>query len=206
MEAFLVRRTTPLILVLLCSAAFLTVVSSAPFSSPFLATSSRLGSVFTPAFAAQAAEPLVWEGKTVYKYVTKLRPTTLNGKVVGDKGARGKYVTKIMRFSATTYYAESVISVLNINSGGKELTIRVATSCTGLSQDITAQWTNITSNKTGRRKRYSFVFTYTDGPKSLAKLREQTEGVFKALGDYTQVGHANNENALCGQFKKVKVK
>ncbi|CAI5481677.1 unnamed protein product [Closterium sp. Yama58-4] len=97
------------------------------------------------------------------KYVAKFRPSTLNRKVIGDKGASGKYVRKIVRYSATTYYSESVISILTIKTGGKEPNIRVAKSCTGASQDIPAQWTNITSDKTGRRKRYSFVFTYIEG-------------------------------------------
>ncbi|CAI5532020.1 unnamed protein product, partial [Closterium sp. Naga37s-1] len=77
-------------------AAFLTAVASAPIVPPFLLARSALhGGVSTTAPAAQA-KPLVWKGRTVYKYVTKLRPTRLEGKVVGDKGASGKYVTKIV--------------------------------------------------------------------------------------------------------------
>ncbi|CAI7792882.1 unnamed protein product [Closterium sp. NIES-54] len=66
MKASLVRRTTPLDLVVLC-AAFLTAVASAPIVPPFLLTRSALhGGVSTTAPAAQA-KPLVWKGRTVCK-------------------------------------------------------------------------------------------------------------------------------------------
>ncbi|CAI5496735.1 unnamed protein product, partial [Closterium sp. Naga37s-1] len=74
-------------------AAFLAAGASASIFPPFLAH----GGVSNPAAsAAQAAKPMVWKGKTVLKYVAKFRPSTLNGKVIGDKGASGKYVTKIV--------------------------------------------------------------------------------------------------------------
>ncbi|CAI5511700.1 unnamed protein product [Closterium sp. Naga37s-1] len=76
----------------LARAAFLTAVASAPIVPPFLLARSALhGGVSTTAPAAQA-KPLVWKGRTIYKYVTKLRPTRLNGKVVGDKGTQQQLI------------------------------------------------------------------------------------------------------------------
>ncbi|CAI5503868.1 unnamed protein product [Closterium sp. Naga37s-1] len=45
------------------------------------------------------ASPLVSKGgKAIVKYVVKLRPTKVNGKVIGDIGAWGKAVAKAIRY------------------------------------------------------------------------------------------------------------
>ncbi|CAI5496734.1 unnamed protein product, partial [Closterium sp. Naga37s-1] len=93
-------------------AAFLTAVSesSAPIFPPFLAGSSSsshggvskivggsnspptpAASATKPAFPAKSGKP-----RTVRKYVAKLNPTKLKGKVIGDRGAAGKYAIKIV--------------------------------------------------------------------------------------------------------------
>ncbi|CAI5506066.1 unnamed protein product [Closterium sp. Naga37s-1] len=82
----------------LCRAVFFTA-SSAAFP-PFL---SRVGSASAASTAAQA-EPLAVKGKTVEKWVAKLRPAKINGKVVGDKGASGKTVVKVVSVSSAKNY------------------------------------------------------------------------------------------------------
>ncbi|CAI5475132.1 unnamed protein product [Closterium sp. Yama58-4] len=91
------RRTPAPVFLLLC-AAFLTAVAASTLP-PF---PLRDGSVLTAASAAQA-KPSVWKGKAIIKYVNKLRPTKINGKVVGDKGAFSKLVLSGVRYSATYY-------------------------------------------------------------------------------------------------------
>ncbi|CAI5486636.1 unnamed protein product [Closterium sp. Naga37s-1] len=78
--------------------------------------------------SAAHARPLVSKGKTTMKYVVNLRPTKVNGKIVGDKGASGKVVLKVVRYSATSYYHHYVLQVLNIKSEGKAPRIRRTTT------------------------------------------------------------------------------
>ncbi|CAI5940738.1 unnamed protein product [Closterium sp. NIES-64] len=47
--------------------------------------------------SAAQARPLANKGKTIFKYVVKLRPTKRNGKVVGDAGASGKILVKALK-------------------------------------------------------------------------------------------------------------
>ncbi|CAI7775750.1 unnamed protein product, partial [Closterium sp. NIES-53] len=71
-------------------AALFTAAASASLLSPLL---PRGGDSVSPASVAHA-RPLVWQGKTIFKYAVKLHPTKINGKLVGDEGASGKYIVK----------------------------------------------------------------------------------------------------------------
>ncbi|CAI5506069.1 unnamed protein product [Closterium sp. Naga37s-1] len=196
------ERAAPLVFSLLCAAFFFGSAASASIFPPFLA---HLGSPPGAASAAQAVKPLYWKGKTVIKYVAKMPPTKQNGKVVGDKGAWGRYVIKVVRYSATTYYATYDAFIMSIKSGGKEPYQGTGASCAG---DVTqggGQWTNITSDKNGRLKRYSFTSHLSFGPKSLAEMKTMIAlGLKQAGGPYIKIGHEKNPHAICGKLKKVK--
>ncbi|CAI5467437.1 unnamed protein product, partial [Closterium sp. Yama58-4] len=112
------KRVVFLVIVLLCAALF-TAATSASLLSPLL---PRGGDIISPASAAQA-RPMVWQGKTIFKYVVKLRPTKINGKLVGDEDASGKYILKAVRYSATSYYIKYTVDILNIRSGGEAPTM-----------------------------------------------------------------------------------
>ncbi|CAI5518642.1 unnamed protein product, partial [Closterium sp. Naga37s-1] len=70
-------------------AALLTAAAPASALPPLLPRHGGSSAAY-----AALARPLRLKGKTVQKYVTKLYPTKLNGKLVGDKGASGKFVIK----------------------------------------------------------------------------------------------------------------
>ncbi|CAI5968986.1 unnamed protein product [Closterium sp. NIES-65] len=124
-------------------AALFTEAASASLLAPLL---PRGGDSVSPASAAQA-RPLVWQGKTIFKYAVKLHPTKINGKLVGDEGASGKYILKAVRYSATSYYIKYTVFILNIRSGGEAPTLSGGKSCaaTVLGQSG-VPWTNITSD------------------------------------------------------------
>ncbi|CAI5477403.1 unnamed protein product [Closterium sp. Yama58-4] len=180
----IMARSTPLVFVLLC-AAFFTVAASASIFPLFL---PKAGVSAGTAAAAQA-KPLVWKGKTVSSEVR----------------ASGKHVAKVVRYSATTYYATYHFAALNIKSGGKAPLFTHGFSCTEPSSGPDIQWVNITSDRTGRRKRYSFTFTVNQGPHSLADSREEVAGYYKVFGPYMRIGLENSKYpSLCGKVKKVK--
>ncbi|CAI5487728.1 unnamed protein product, partial [Closterium sp. Naga37s-1] len=52
------------------------------------------GSSAASAASTAQAKPLIYKGKRYGKYVAKLRPTKLNGKLVGDAGASGAISVK----------------------------------------------------------------------------------------------------------------
>ncbi|CAI5952486.1 unnamed protein product [Closterium sp. NIES-65] len=106
----------------LCAALFTVAASASLFPAAL-----RDGGV-TAASAAQT-KPLAWKGKTIAKYMTKLRPTKLNGRLVGDKGAPGKYVLKAVRYSPTSYYITYYMEILHIRSEGKMPTFSAGASC-----------------------------------------------------------------------------
>ncbi|CAI5506274.1 unnamed protein product [Closterium sp. Naga37s-1] len=110
---------------------------------------------------------------TTMKYVVKMRPTKLNGKVIGDKGASGKEVIKAVRRSASKYYIIYFFKVMNIRSGGAAPNVGSGSSCLGAVVGQQEQtWVNTATNKSGRRKRYSFTSTSEYGPMSEKEVRE----------------------------------
>ncbi|CAI5510519.1 unnamed protein product, partial [Closterium sp. Naga37s-1] len=93
------RALTLLCLLLLCAAVCTAYGASATsLLAPLVSHQggSSTASTATASSTASAAHgrPLVYKGKTIVKYVAKLRPTVLNGKVVGDAGASGKMMMK----------------------------------------------------------------------------------------------------------------
>ncbi|CAI7810195.1 unnamed protein product [Closterium sp. NIES-53] len=184
------------LLILLC-AAHLTAAAPASALPPLL---PRDGG--SSAASAAQARPLRLKGKTVQKYVTKLYPTKLNGKLVGDKGASGKFVIKAVRFSTATYYIVYIVKVFNIKSGGYP-SVGTGSSCAATELGaFPFPFKNITSAKSGRRKRYSFAFSGAQGP---MMLEEAFGGIVVVLVDglFVRVGYTGNFQALCGKLKKT---
>ncbi|CAI7775754.1 unnamed protein product [Closterium sp. NIES-53] len=87
------NRATSLQLMILFCAVLLTAVASASLLPPLLPPDENF-------YAASASQPrpLRWKGRRLSKYVAKLRPTKINGGLVGDKGASGKYVVEAVRY------------------------------------------------------------------------------------------------------------
>ncbi|CAI5529614.1 unnamed protein product, partial [Closterium sp. Naga37s-1] len=78
------RRTARLFSFLLCAAFFTAAASTPIFPRDCGGGGSGSG------VSAPQSKP--WKGKALMKYVVKYRPTKVNGKVVGDKGASAKLV------------------------------------------------------------------------------------------------------------------
>ncbi|CAI5466954.1 unnamed protein product [Closterium sp. Yama58-4] len=168
--------------ILLCAALFTAAASAASLLAPLL----------------PHAKPLV-KGKTVIKYVGNLRPTKVNGKVVGDKGASGKIIMKGIRYASTSYASSLFFQVLNIASGGEPPSTSFGASCipNGFEPPMSKTWVEVTSSKSARRKRYSFIVKEFSGAKSLAEVRS-------AMDEALRVNHSNNKLVLCGKLIKVK--
>ncbi|CAI5530359.1 unnamed protein product [Closterium sp. Naga37s-1] len=84
------------------SAAFFTAAAASASIPPSLLArsgSASSSSASASEVASLVAKPLAQKGKTVEKYVAKLRPPVL----VGDKGASGKAVMRVVRYSAKAY-------------------------------------------------------------------------------------------------------
>ncbi|GJP82974.1 hypothetical protein CLOP_g13187, partial [Closterium sp. NIES-67] len=139
-----------------------------------------------------------------------LRPTKRNGKVVGDKGASGSLVLKLVRYSSTSFAEVSRFRILNVKSGSEPLIGTARTCLTATPAAFTSPFVNATSDKGARRKRYSFFYdSSAGGMPSEANGRTDIEH-FLGLdaGDrYVVVGHPDNMLALCGKsVRKVNVK
>ncbi|CAI5469077.1 unnamed protein product [Closterium sp. Yama58-4] len=157
--------------------------------------------------ASQVAKPLARRGKIVDKYVAKLRPTKVNGKVIGCKGASGRMVMKITKYSATNYRYSFTTNLIKLqNGGGSPGFVSYAHSCTASNEfaDLIS-WYNIATDKDGRARRYSFqAFSLSEGP-----LADMRRGVAQRLsnGNYFQAGYTTTGGitvyALCGKIKKV---
>ncbi|CAI5518652.1 unnamed protein product [Closterium sp. Naga37s-1] len=185
------NRATSRQLILFC-AVLLTAVASASLLTPLL----------PPDAPASRTKPLRWKGRRMSKYVAKLRPTKINGGLVGDKGASGKYVVEAVRYSGTNSYMYLTLDVMNIKSGGKAPAVTISGSCAvNALGDTGLGFLNITSRKSGRRKRYSFTYSLTEGPKSAKEIRTMVaDKVLPAR--FVTIGHDINFMALCGKFKK----
>ncbi|CAI5527041.1 unnamed protein product [Closterium sp. Naga37s-1] len=181
------RPAAALFVILLCAALFTVAASAASAIAPFL----------------PHAKPLV-KGKTVIKYMGTLHPTKINGKVVGDKGASGKIVMKGIRYASTSYASSLFFQVLNIASGGEPPSTSFGASCipNSFEPPLTKTWVEVTSSKSARRKRYSFIVKEFSGAKSLAEVRSAM-GEAMASGKFIRVNHTNNKLVLCGKLTKV---
>ncbi|CAI5503455.1 unnamed protein product [Closterium sp. Naga37s-1] len=105
---------SPFIIVLLCAALF-TAAASASFLGPFFPR----GDGSSVPLASQAVKPQIWKGNVFEKYVAKLRPTKINGKVVGDKGASGIFVLKGVSYGGPVNAFYEVYALYrNLKSGG----------------------------------------------------------------------------------------
>ncbi|CAI5529635.1 unnamed protein product [Closterium sp. Naga37s-1] len=215
----------------LSGAAFLTAAASASIF-PLACSGGGGGGGSVDPFAAQA-KPLLWKGKALskalplyflpslrrgvasrkveaagalqLKYVVKFRPTKVKGKVVGDKGASAKLVITGVMYSSTLYYLRIRFRTLNVNSGGSIPTIGSGPSCTSpTTVSFAYPMINITSNKVGRRKHYSFKYLdELDHSCTVADLRTAVALLVSRLGKYPKVYHSKNLNALCGKVQKV---
>ncbi|CAI5482163.1 unnamed protein product, partial [Closterium sp. Yama58-4] len=155
---------------------------------------------------SSAVQAKPWKGKALMKYVVKYRPK-VKGKVIGDKGASAKLVITGLMYSSTLYNIRIRFHASNLNSGGAAPIVGgSATSCTSpTTVSFGYTMVNITSNKVGRRKRYSFKYLgETDQSCKVADLRSQVALTVSRLGKYSKVFHAKNLNALCGKIRKVK--
>ncbi|CAI5469079.1 unnamed protein product [Closterium sp. Yama58-4] len=133
-------------------------VSASSSSSSSSASASEASSL--------VAKPLARKFKTVEKYVAKMRPTVLKGKVIGCKGASGKMVMKVVRYSATNYQYSFTVNLMKLQNGGAlPASVGYATACTGRTNADMISWHNLTTDKQGRAKRYSFQgFAFSGGP------------------------------------------
>ncbi|GJP62708.1 hypothetical protein CLOP_g19739 [Closterium sp. NIES-67] len=197
-------RRTSLFCVLLCGTLF-TVYGGASATSSFLAPLLPLdgGAAASAASSTAQARPLLRKGKTILKYVARFFPTKRNGKVIGDKGASGRFVAKAIRYSEVVYAIIAKILVLNIKSGGETPMFGGSSSClTDTSGPEDLNFLNITSDRAGRRKRYSFRYLYKGAGGVDAEVRMLVRAIFGSK-KYVAVIHSSNMYALCGKVKRV---
>ncbi|CAI7810168.1 unnamed protein product [Closterium sp. NIES-53] len=184
-----------LLCVLLCAALFTAGGASAV---PFPPSDSA---AVVPS-AVQAAKPLYWKGKTIRKYVAKLTPTKSNGKVIGDAGASGVDVVKAIMFSSDHYQVSLKVQALNLKYGSSIPSIGVGT-CGLTSKATHLPWINITNNKAGHRKCYSFVLDMVVGSVPKDRVIPAMDAFVKP-GLFAVVSHAKSDHALCGKGKRLK--
>ncbi|CAI5467406.1 unnamed protein product [Closterium sp. Yama58-4] len=188
------NRATSLRGILLC-AVLLTAVASASLLTPLL----------PPDASASRTKPQRWKGRRISKYVAKLRSTKINGGLVGDKGASGKYVVEAVKYSGVNSYMYLTLDVVNIKSGGKAPAVTISSSCAvNALGDTGLGFLNITNRRSGRRKRYSFTYSSTVGPNTGKEIRSMVADKVLPAPRFVTIGHDTNFMALCGKFKKAK--
>ncbi|CAI5467591.1 unnamed protein product [Closterium sp. Yama58-4] len=194
------------IILLFCAVALFTAAASASLLGPagsFLPLARDSGGSHVPlASTTQAATPQ--QSQKLPKYVAKLRPTKINKKVVGDKGARGKFVMKNIR-SGTDTYTQIFAIYRNLKSeGASPLDIQggscLVTTGSPILPDYVRPYTNLTT-RSSRPGRYSFGYKLTIGPLPASDLNYIIAQVL-SKGGYTRVQHGEKQVGLCGKLKK----
>ncbi|CAI5461205.1 unnamed protein product [Closterium sp. Yama58-4] len=157
------------------------------------------GSSAASAASTAQAMPLVYKGKRYGKYKAKLRPTKLNGKVVGDAGASGTISIKAVKYSSTSYSLSIKFLVLNLKAG-EQPTFDSVASCSQGSTSSRFTFTNIT-RPNSRRKRYSFRARVDQAVTSETNMHG---AIAQLVSLHLAIGRAGNNFALCGKAVKVK--
>ncbi|CAI5461208.1 unnamed protein product [Closterium sp. Yama58-4] len=125
------------------------------------------------------------------EYSVKLRPAKANGKVIGDKGARGKMLYRVMRYSPSSYTTKIKVLLFNLK-GGDSPVYGFAGTCSGVPA-TTLAFLNITRPKA---KRFSWKF---ESEQSVASQSAGKAALDAVVTDaYGTVGRAGNKLALCG--------